>query len=138
MSAPVAQAKRAPLDVRAVPLRGVHLIEASAGTGKTYTITSLILRFLIEEERPIESILAVTFTNAATAELKERVFARIEEARHAVLGLRDPSGDPVLTQLVAMPDQTRVLRLLDVASQNVDRAGIFTIHGFAARKLSTN
>ena len=126
---------RKPLDVRTVPLRGLHLIEASAGTGKTYTITSLVLRLLLEEELPIESILAVTFTNAATAELKERVAARVQAARRAAAGTLDPAGDPVLQHVVSLPDQERVRRLLDKAAQDADRAGIFTIHGFASRML---
>lgn len=130
-----APAERKPLDVRNVPLRGLHLIEASAGTGKTYTITSLVLRLLLEEELPIESILAVTFTNAATAELKERVVARVEAARRVAAGTLDPKGDAILEHVAGLPNQAQVRRLLDRAAQDADRAGIFTIHGFAARML---
>lgn len=127
---------RAPLDVMQVPLWGIHLIEASAGTGKTFTITSLVLRFLVEEERPIESILAVTFTNAATAELKERVAARIAVAL-SVLRDEIPAGTDVVCQALRQrPDRSKAVRLLERAEADVDRAGIFTIHGFAAKMLA--
>lgn len=68
------------LDPWTMPLGGTALIEASAGTGKTYTLTTLYLRLLVEHDlRPAE-ILVVTYTQAATAELRERVRARIREA----------------------------------------------------------
>lgn len=146
MSASVHGPERKPLDVVHVPLSGVHLIEASAGTGKTYTITSLVLRLLVEREIPIESILAVTFTNAATAELKDRVLARIEQARDALARERGEAkvetsevesriSDAVVDHLAGLADRKRVRRLLDRASRDADRAAIFTIHGFAARLL---
>jgi ATP-dependent exoDNAse (exonuclease V) beta subunit len=59
------------------PLQGVNLIEASAGTGKTYTICSLYLRLVIEQDYDVQQILVVTFTKAATAELRERIRARL-------------------------------------------------------------
>ncbi len=128
--------ERRPLDVSSIPLRGVHLIEASAGTGKTYTITSLVLRLLVEEELPVESILAVTFTNAATAELKSRVYERILQAKAALDGARASDRDPAIARLLAHPDKNRARRLLAIAARDVDRAAIFTIHGFSARMLS--
>ena len=54
-------------------LEGMNLIEAAAGTGKTYTIQNLVVRFLLERQLPIRSLLVVTFTEAATAELRERI-----------------------------------------------------------------
>ena len=56
-----------------IPLRGKHLIEASAGTGKTYNITRLYLRLLLEEELTVQQILVMTFTKAATEEIKGRI-----------------------------------------------------------------
>ncbi len=132
----MSEALRRPLDVRTLPLSGVHLIEASAGTGKTYTITSLILRLVVEEGLPIDSILAVTFTNAATAELKSRVYERILEAAQVLGGSRSAENDPVLAHLLALPDRERAQQLLAAAARDVDRAAIFTIHGFAARMLA--
>ena len=62
-----------PLDLRAVPLEGLQVIEASAGTGKTQTITGLYLRLVLERDIPVEQILVVTYTVAATEELRERI-----------------------------------------------------------------
>ena len=81
-----------------MPLIGQSLIEASAGTGKTYTITGLYLRYLLgmqiaqQHSSPVntplsvEQILVVTFTDAATQEIKDRVRTRIIAARDALLG----------------------------------------------------
>jgi len=60
-------------DVLTVGLQGSKLIEASAGTGKTYSIAILVLRLIIEKHIPIEKILMVTFTKAAVAELESRI-----------------------------------------------------------------
>ena len=66
-----------PLDVFACPLDGIRQIEASAGTGKTWNICGLYLRLLLEKRLEVQRILVVTFTNAATAELRERIRQRI-------------------------------------------------------------
>ena len=58
---------------------GVHLIEASAGTGKTFAIGMLVLRAIVELQLPIDRILVVTFTKAATEELRGRIRARLSE-----------------------------------------------------------
>ena len=65
------------------PLVGTNLIEASAGTGKTYTITGLFLRLIIEENLTVNQILVVTFTKAATEELKERIRNKLLQAKTA-------------------------------------------------------
>ena len=62
-----------PSELVQTPLSGTNLIEASAGTGKTYTIEGLFLRLLIEKQLTVEQILVVTFTKAATEELKTRI-----------------------------------------------------------------
>ena len=54
-----------PLDVLQAPLTGANLVEASAGTGKTWAITELYIRLLVEKQLPVEQILVVTYTNAA-------------------------------------------------------------------------
>lgn len=81
------------LDVMTFKMGQPSLIEASAGTGKTYTITNLVLRALLgvgkkeySLERPleIEELLIVTFTNAATSDLRQRVYERIRAARHCI------------------------------------------------------
>ena len=93
-----------PLDPRSVPLQGTNLIEASAGTGKTWNIAMLFVRLVLLERLPVDQILVVTFTKAATAELKGRLRARLDEA----LSLLDaPSADDKdpLAQLVAQARQ---------------------------------
>ena len=59
-----------------VDLSGIKLIEASAGTGKTYNIAALFLRLVLEKELTVDQILVVTFTRAATEELRSRIRAR--------------------------------------------------------------
>lgn len=127
--------RRIPLDVRLLPTHGAHLIEAGAGTGKTYTITSLVLKMIVERGLHIEQILAVTFTNAATAELRDRISARLAAALLAVQRGVDTDDDPVLSHLLGLKDQQQVLRRLTEACRDVDCAAVFTIHGFAARVL---
>src|SRR3546814_14363962 len=63
-----------------LPLSGVRLVEASAGTGKTFALTAWILRLLLERGVPLPNLLAVTFTRAATAELRARLRRRLRGA----------------------------------------------------------
>ncbi|QYK03586.1 exodeoxyribonuclease V subunit beta [Shewanella zhangzhouensis] len=128
-----------PLDAFTLPFDGARLIEASAGTGKTYTIANLYLRLLlgIGQPRPfkVEEILVVTFTNAATSELRDRIRRRIQDGFRLCLG--EPSEDRFLTQLLdALPDRQLALRQLDLALKTLDEAAIYTIHGFCQRVLS--
>lgn len=67
-------------DVQTADLSGRWLVEASAGTGKTFALERIVLRLVIEEAVSIDRILVVTFTNAATAELRERVRALFYKA----------------------------------------------------------
>ncbi|MFA7331143.1 MAG: UvrD-helicase domain-containing protein [Candidatus Delongbacteria bacterium] len=124
-----------------VPLLGTLLVEASAGTGKTWTIGALVLRFLLEEGLELPSLLVLTFTEAATAELRDRLRQRLEEARRA-LEANGPPADPFLEELRAHLraagrwDDARALRQLRMALMSFDEASIFTIHGFCKRVLS--
>ena len=124
-----------PFDPIQSPLRGKCLIEAGAGTGKTYTITTLVLRLILEEALPVETILVVTFTTAATAELRDRVRNRLKTAQSVLRGA--PCDDPQLIQLLACcgPRELAIERLEDALS-NFDRMPVFTIHGFCQRILS--
>lgn len=70
-----------------VPLQGHYLIEASAGTGKTWTLTGIVLRLLIEARRAPEHIIATTFTRAAAAEMRERINARLKDFYQLLLWL---------------------------------------------------
>ena len=74
-----------PFDLSSCPLTGVNLIEASAGTGKTYALAGLYLRFLVEKNVAARQLLVITYTNAATAELKRRVRQMVADAQIAFL-----------------------------------------------------
>ncbi|WPL15741.1 Exodeoxyribonuclease V beta chain [Thiorhodovibrio winogradskyi] len=126
-------------DPLTLPLHGTVLVEASAGTGKTFTIATLYLRLLIEAGHSVDQILVVTFTEAATQELKERVRARIGEA---LSWLAQPDlgplayKDPVLHALLgAVSDPAEATRFLVDQLARMDEAAIHTIHGFCKRTL---
>jgi len=134
------------LDIPGFPLRQARLIEASAGTGKTYTITGLYLRLLLGRNGPedfglpltVDKILVVTFTEAATAELRGRILARIRAARKA-FDSGEAQGDELIAALLAgSPDRAQEARRLRVAERQMDEAAIFTIHGFCQRMLRHN
>ena len=123
-----------------LPLKGTRLIEASAGTGKTYTIANLYLRHILAGRQPRE-ILVVTFTNAATEELRGRIRRRLFEALQ-VLAHSQQTSDEFLQQLSQIwskldsEDRQLQLRHLQLALRSMDEAAIFTIHGFCQRALS--
>jgi exodeoxyribonuclease V beta subunit len=114
---------------------GVTFLEASAGTGKTYTISKLVVRLLAEKDIPISSLLVMTFTEAATRELKERIRKAIQET---LLGLSDTHSDDLLAQHYRSeyPDLTDIQNRLRTALATFDEARIFTIHGFCHRILN--
>ena len=124
-----------PFDAIQSPINGTCLIEAGAGTGKTHTITTLVLRLILEEALLPEQILVVTFTTAATAELRDRVRRRLQDARHILQGRS--SGDAVLGALLDQggPREIALARIED-ALANFDRMPVFTIHGFCHRVLN--
>ena len=72
-------------DLNQTPLTGVNLIEASAGTGKTYTLAGLYLRLILEQQLNVDQILVVTYTRAATQELRDRLRQKLSDARHQLL-----------------------------------------------------
>ncbi len=129
------------LDVFACPLDGLRLIEASAGTGKTWNLCGLYLRLLLEKDLEVQQILVVTFTNAATAELRERIRSRIVDVL-AYLQRAAITADPFVARLVAAVeshagiDRQRMLARLEAALHTFDEAAVFTIHGFCQRALS--
>ena len=101
-----------PLDVCEAPLTGIHLIEASAGTGKTRAITDLYVRCLLETERQVSQILVVTFTVAATAELRDRIRRRLVEASPCIQWTADrrpvlPAPGDDLCELAPGTPETR-------------------------------
>ena len=139
---------RTPLDL---PLDrgGTTFIEASAGTGKTHALTTLVARLVLEEARPIDGILVVTFTRAATAELRDRI-RHVLRALHAAVRARlaagdaaEPEVDPQARELLAAWERRQgvvnlapAARRVESAMHDIDRANVFTIHGFCQRVLA--
>lgn len=135
-----------PLNALTLPLTGERLIEASAGTGKTYTLARLYLRLLLglggeaAYPRPllVEEILVVTFTEAATEELRERIRGNIHALRLACLR-NDGEDPPQLADLLRMiPHRDAAAETLLDAEQQMDEAAIYTIHGFCQRMLGSH
>ncbi|MGL5969050.1 MAG: exodeoxyribonuclease V subunit beta [Kluyvera sp.] len=133
------------LDPLRLPLFGERLIEASAGTGKTFTIAALYLRLLLglggeaAYPRPVnvEELLVVTFTEAATEELRGRIRSNIHELRVACL--RNATDNPLYASLLAeIDDLQQAASVLLLAERQMDDAAVFTIHGFCQRMLSLN
>ncbi|MGB4072153.1 exodeoxyribonuclease V subunit beta [Pseudomonas sp.] len=123
----------ASLDLLQDSFTGRSLIEASAGTGKTWTLTALYARLLLEKQLSVSQILVVTFTTAATAELRERIRKRLAEL--LAVYEQGPGADELLNRLHAQyPDAASHRRLL-LAVHGFDEAAIFTIHGFCQRAL---
>lgn len=119
-----------PLDPLGIELRGVQLIEASAGTGKTHTIATLVVRHVLERNLLPDRILVVTFTTAATAELRDRIRKRLREALLAFQHGSKPT-DAVLSGLLDRnPDRNRARKRLEQALELADEAAVHTIHGF--------
>lgn len=124
-----------PLNLFEIPLKGTHLIEASAGTGKTYTIASLYVRLLLETTLQVREILVVTYTEAATGELRGRIRERVRAALKCFVS--GQGNDPFLLGLVERTaDPGQAVRRLEHALRRFDEASIFTIHGFCQRVLS--
>lgn len=119
------------------PLTGINLIAASAGTGKTYTIAHVFTRLVVEKKIPVSKILVVTFTDAATKELRDRIRARLRETLTAMQ--HNSSHDANIAQFNARYQNTEekqaAIKRLDDALRGFDEAGIFTIHSFCRQML---
>ncbi len=138
-----------PLDPLTLPLWGSRLIEASAGTGKTWTIAALYLRLVLGHGgfdhgfgRPLlpSEILVMTFTRAATRELSDRIRGRLIEAARAFRGeLPAPADDPLLASLLAAypegPVRAAAAWRLAMAAENMDDAAVHTIDAWCQRML---
>jgi len=122
----------------ATPLQtGVNLIEASAGTGKTFSIAMLVLRFVVEKKLNIEQILVVTFTNAATQELKTRIRRRLQDLRNYLINPTQSENldDAFIRWADEIVNPKEAVSLLTQALAAIDNAAIFTIHSFCQRML---
>ncbi|MBK4765234.1 MAG: exodeoxyribonuclease V subunit beta [Pantoea sp. Brub] len=135
-----------PLNPIVLPLFGKILIEASAGTGKTFTIVLLYLRLLLglgNENayfRPlsIKEILVVTFSDSATFELRRRIYNTIHQLRlDCIYGKsNDPICQIILEQII---DFKKTIAILLVAERDlIDKISVFTIHSFCMRMLQLN
>ena len=127
-----------PLSPLELSLESSALVEASAGTGKTFAITTIFLRLLLERQIDVSKILVVTFTKAATAELRDRIRRRIRDAldffRGAAVG-DDETLASLFEPALAAGTVERDVRSLEQALQGFDEAAIFTIHAFCERML---
>ena len=130
-----------PFEANGMPLcPGIRLLEASAGTGKTFALAHLVLRLLSEGTRPltIEQLLVVTFTEAAATELRDRIARRLQDALGLLESTVEAATDQPLAQwresLGPNPEPALRGRLL-LALEQLDRADITTIHGFCRRTL---
>ena len=127
------------LDWRRMPLQGRILIEASAGTGKTWNIGLIYLRLLLERELRVEQILVTTFTDAAAQELRERLRRRLIEAERLLdsMTIETADDDSLQNYLSSLcPDddsRQRVLRKIQLARTDLDRAPVSTIHALCQR-----
>ena len=125
------------------------LLEASAGTGKTFTIENIVCRLLIESDEnqepiPLEKILAVTFTRAAARELKDRIHTILEKNLDLLVRtesseeIPQTTPDYLLKHIEQGPSAIATARRhIETALHTFDRAQIFTIHGFCWRMLKT-
>ncbi|HSZ14375.1 MAG TPA: UvrD-helicase domain-containing protein [Solirubrobacteraceae bacterium] len=129
-----------PFDIGEPLPPGVTVLEASAGTGKTYTIAALATRY-VAEGLPLESLLLVSFTRLATGELRDRVRERLAAAHRALDGATDGTavdlGDLLVRQLATgrPEDVARRRERLARALAEFDAATITTTHGFCQEVL---
>ncbi|MDR1890481.1 MAG: exodeoxyribonuclease V subunit beta [Zoogloeaceae bacterium] len=134
------------LDALTFPLYGSRLIEASAGTGKTYTIAALYLRLILQHggenafRAPLlpTQILVATFTNAAASELRARIRARLVEAAAVLRGEDEGGNDALLRELrdsIPAEERQSGAKKLELAAEWMDEAVISTIHGWCQRML---
>lgn len=124
-----------PFEANGFPLdNGVQLLEASAGTGKTFALAHLVLRLVCERQLALEQLLVVTFTEAAAAELRDRIAQRLQQALALLEQPGSTTADPVLLTWLAAHPELKPGPLL-LALEQLDRADITTIHGFCRRTL---
>lgn len=113
------------------------LIEASAGTGKTYTIAGLYVRLLVEKKLTADRILVMTFTRKATAELRERIFNRLRECQRVLEnGVTAATDDFLATFIQQVPDRAEAVQIINDAIRNFDENQVTTIHGFCQKVLN--
>ncbi|WP_372906701.1 UvrD-helicase domain-containing protein, partial [Rhodohalobacter sp.] len=111
------------------------IIEANAGTGKTYTIVGLFLRLLLEKDLKVDEILVVTFTNKAASELRERILESLRKTK-LLLNNEIETDDAFLSELLEKTgDREKAVKTISQAILNFDDSLISTIHGFCQKVL---
>ena len=125
---------RKTFDIFESPLIGTNLIEASAGTGKTYTLEGVVVRLLLQTGLTLDQILMVTYTRNAVMELKNRIRKKLISVKEALSGRN--TADPFTRLLISeIQEDPASLERTKAALLDFDRAAIFTIHGFCQRVL---
>ena len=123
-------------DAATTPIEGHMLLEASAGTGKTYSLMRVLLRLLVEKGIELDRILVVTFTNAATDELSSRLRSNLTELIEQIRLKKNGSFNDLLDSWEEKKYcSAEILEKLQTALNKIDDAAIFTIHGFCQRIL---
>ena len=120
---------------------GMTLIEASAGTGKTRELSGIVATLVVDGGRRLDEILVVTFTRAATAELRDRIRDTLRSTHRAAVAGEAPEASQAAELLAGWRedagfDPQAAVRRLEAALQDIDRANVFTIHGFCQRVLA--
>lgn len=130
-------------DLINTPLEGINLIEASAGTGKTYAIAGIFLRLILEKGLSVEKILVVTFTIAAAAELRTRIRGRLKLTRDIFTSPQsfhasdiDELTASLLEKFSGSSTREAAIRDLNAALSGFDEASVATIHSFCGEALS--
>jgi exodeoxyribonuclease V beta subunit len=121
-----------------VALEKRNLIEASAGTGKTYSVAILVLRLIIEKNISVKEILMVTFTKAAVAELEERIRLFVKSAFKCAKAevISDTTIEAIVKRNIKDLGKEVVLKRLNDAVLNLDETSVLTIHSFCQNSLS--
>ena len=129
-----------PFDIAGPLPTGLTVLEASAGTGKTYALVALAVRSIAERDLLASGLCMVSFTEAATAELRGRLRARLVEVADLLDRWPDDTGDPVAAAIATgrgPADLAVCIRRLRTAVNDFDMAQINTIHGFCSRLLAS-
>ncbi|MEO5996125.1 MAG: exodeoxyribonuclease V subunit beta [Chitinophagaceae bacterium] len=125
-------------DAATVKLGGSNLIEASAGTGKTYSIAILVLRLILEQKITIKEILMVTFTKTAVAELEDRIRYFVRSAYKVSLGkeIGDDNIKKLVSQAIDKSGVKQVQQQLKDTVLFLDETSVLTIHSFCQQTLN--
>jgi exodeoxyribonuclease V beta subunit len=126
-----------PFDPKTIELEDSNLIEASAGTGKTYSIAIMALRLVVEKDIKINQILMVTFTKAAVAELELRVRAFLRLGLKVVRGeqISDSMIRDIVQEAIENNDIDTIKKRLEEAVLFLDETAVLTIHSFCQKVL---